>query len=112
MQLPPGRLPAVAIFAVAAILEVAGDAFIRKGMRGGGFAFLGLGVALLGSYGILVNLSDSDFSKVLGGYVGIFAIASVVIGHLAFGDQVPASTWLGLAIILCGSLIIHLGLGR
>ena len=83
-----------------------------KRMRGGGRAILGLGLALLGSYGVLVNLVGLDFSRMLGADVGIFAIASVVIGYLAFRDQVPVSTWLGLAVILCGSLIIHLGSGE
>jgi len=73
---------------------------------------LGLGLALLGSYGVLLNLVELDFSRLLDAYVGIFAIVSVLIGHLAFRDQVPASTWIGLAIILGGSLIIHLGSGR
>jgi hypothetical protein len=33
------------------------------------------------------------------------------MGRLVFQDAVPTSTWIGLAVILGGSLIIHLGRG-
>ncbi|HZZ85922.1 MAG TPA: hypothetical protein VFE30_15410 [Anaeromyxobacteraceae bacterium] len=106
-----GKLAAIAIFVGAAALEVVGDAVIRKGMRGGGTVLVALGFAALGSYGVVVNLLQLDFSRLLGAYVGIFAVVSVLVGRLAFQDQVPTSTWLGLAVILGGSLIIHLGRG-
>jgi small multidrug resistance family-3 protein len=104
-----GKTGAIAVFAGAAVLEVVGDALIRKGLRGSGAALLALGFAVLGSYGIVVNLLAVDFSRVLGAYVGVFALASVLFGRVVFHDTVPASTWLGLAVILCGSLIIHVG---
>ncbi|HET6411239.1 MAG TPA: hypothetical protein VFG53_04210 [Anaeromyxobacter sp.] len=104
-----GRLGAVAWFIGAAVLEVAGDALIRKGMRGAAAVLMALGFCLLGSYGVVVNLLDIDFSKLLGAYVGIFAVVSVAIGRIVFKDQVPTSTWVGLAVILAGSVIIHAG---
>ena len=99
----------VAVFAAAAVLEVAGDALIRAGLRGRGVAFVAAGFAVLGSYGIVVNLLNVDFSRLLGAYVGIFAVVSVLVGRFYFGDQVPVSTWLGLLVVLGGSLIIHFG---
>lgn len=114
MHVPPlqsGKGAALALFVGAAILEVVGDAVIRRGLRGAGLAFLCLGLAALGMYGVVVNLLDLDFSRLLGAYVGVFAIVSVVIGRVVFGDEVPGSTWTGLAIILCGSLVIHFGRG-
>jgi drug/metabolite transporter superfamily protein YnfA len=104
-----GRLGAIPVFAGATALEVLGDARIRKGMRGSGLVVVGLGMAVLGAYGVVVNLLDLDFSRLLGAYVGIFAIVSVVVGRLMFNDQVPVSTWIGLAVILVGSMIIHAG---
>jgi small multidrug resistance family-3 protein len=104
-----GKAAAIAVFVGAAILEVAGDALIRKGLRGGGAALVATGFVVLGSYGVLVNLLDVDFSRLLGAYVGVFAVVSVLTGRLVFEDAVPPSTWLGLAVILGGSLIIHLG---
>jgi len=80
-------------------------------MRGSRLALICAGFAVLGSYGVVVNLLEADFSRLLGAYVGVFAVVSVLIGRLVFRDAVPASTWLGLAVILCGSLIIQLGSG-
>ncbi len=93
------------------MLEVVGDALVRKGLRGSGVAVMGVGLALLGTYGVVVNLLDLDFSRLLGAYVGVFAVVSILIGRFAFHDVVPKSTWAGLAVILTGSLIVHLGRG-
>jgi len=100
------------VFVAAAALEVGGDALIRKGMRGQGAWLLALGLVVLGSYGVLVNALRIDFSRLLGAYVGVFATVSVLVGRLVFGDRIPASTWIGLAIILAGSLVIHTGWSR
>jgi len=105
----PITLVPFAVFVAAAALEVAGDAVIRAGLRGGGVVIVAVGFAVLGSYGIVVNLLNVDFSRLLGAYVGIFAVVSVLVGRFFFGDQVPVSTWLGLLVVLGGSLIIHFG---
>ena len=99
------------LFVAAAILEVGGDALIRRGLRGPGLGVVALGFVVLGSYGILVNLLPFDFSRLLGAYVGVFALVSVATGRIVFREAVPWSTWLGLAVILIGSAIIHLGKG-
>jgi drug/metabolite transporter superfamily protein YnfA len=104
-----GRGLALALFVAAAILEVAGDAFIRKGLRGASATAGLLGFVVLGSYGVLVNLLPYDFSRLLGIYVGVFAVVSVMAGRFVFGDHVPPSTWLGLSIVLAGSLVIQFG---
>lgn len=109
LSLGLGRFGALGVFVAAAVLEVVGDALIRKGMRGSGAVLIALGFAALGSYGVVVNLLALDFSKLLGAYVGIFAVVSVAIGRFVFKDQVPMSTWVGLTVILAGSLIIHAG---
>jgi small multidrug resistance family-3 protein len=105
------RLPILAwlIFLAAALLEVGGDAIVRKGMRGGGPAFLALGCLMLSGYGVVVNLVPWDFSKLLGVYVAIFAAASVLAGRFFFHELVPASTWVGVAIIIIGGLVIQFG---
>jgi drug/metabolite transporter superfamily protein YnfA len=100
---------ALLVMCVAAGFEVAGDALIRKGLRGAGPALVVAGFVVLGAYGIVVNLLDLDFSKVLGAYVGFFAVVSVCAGRFVFHDTVPPTTWVGLAVILTGSLIIHVG---
>jgi drug/metabolite transporter superfamily protein YnfA len=116
LYLPPfmpissvSRLGALLVFVVGAVLEVGGDALIRRGMRGGGVLLGVAGFLVLGSYGVVVNLLNADFSRVLGAYVAVFAIASVLAGRFVFDERVPRTTWLGLAVILCGSLIVHFG---
>jgi small multidrug resistance family-3 protein len=97
------------IFIGAAILEVGGDAAIRKGLRGSSLIMIVLGFVMLGCYGVVVNIVTWDFSKMLGVYVALFALVSVLFGRFVFMEQVPQSTWLGLLVILCGALVIQFG---
>jgi small multidrug resistance family-3 protein len=97
------------IFVMAASLEVAGDAAVRRGLRGGGVLSILAGCALLAGYALLVNSVPWDFSKLLGVYVGFFALVSILCGRFVFRETVPPSTWLGLALILAGGLIIQFG---
>ncbi len=106
-----GKGGAIAVYVGAAVLEVTGDALIRKGMRGSGAGLVVAGLVVLGSYGIVVNLLKIDFSRLLGAYVGVFATVSVLVGRLVFRDAVPVLTWLGLAVVLAGSFIIHFARG-
>ena len=96
-------------FIAAAVLEVGGDALIRKGLRGSSAAFVVGGCLLLGCYGVLVNIIKWDFSKLLGVYVAFFALISVLIGRVIFRGEIPVPTWLGLAFIITGGLIIQFG---
>ena len=104
-------MPVVAwlTFVAAAMLEVAGDAVIRRGLRSSGLAFIASGFVLLGCYGLVVNLLQWDFSRLLGVYVAVFAVISVLCGRFAFKDDVPVSTWVGLAILVVGGLVIQFG---
>jgi hypothetical protein len=52
-----------AMIFLAALLEFWGDALIRKGIQGWGLAFVLLGFLLLGTYGIVVNLTGSSWLK-------------------------------------------------
>jgi len=97
------------VFVGAAMLEVGGDAVIRSGLRGGGLALVAVGAVLLGCYGVLVNQVPWDFSRLLGVYVAVFGAVSVLCGRLVFGEHVPPSTWLGLAMIVAGGLVIQWG---
>jgi small multidrug resistance family-3 protein len=96
-------------FVAAAILEVGGDALIRKGLRGSGWAMIAAGCVTLAFYGLMVNTVKWDFSKLLGIYVAFFATVSVLCGLLAFKETVPSSTWVGLAFIIIGGLVIQFG---
>jgi small multidrug resistance family-3 protein len=97
------------IFLAAAVLEVGGDAVIRKGLRGNAWTYIALGCCMLAVYGIVVNLVKWDFSKLLGVYVAVFAIVSVLAGRFLFGENVAPTTWLGVGIIAVGGLVIQFG---
>jgi drug/metabolite transporter superfamily protein YnfA len=100
------------IFVVGALLEVAGNAAIRIGLRGGGAILILIGFTLLGSYGLIVNMVEWDFSKIFGVYVCLFALVSVLCGKLVLREHIPGATWLGLGVILAGGLIIQFGSER
>lgn len=97
------------IFVGAAILEVGGDAVVRKGLRGSSLIIIFTGCSILGCYGVVVNIVKWDFSKLLGVYVAVFAIISILFGQLVFRENIPNSTWIGLLVIICGGLIIQFG---
>jgi len=97
------------IFLGSALLEVGGDAVVRKGLHGSKALIILAGGLMLACYGLLVNTVRWDFSKLLGVYVAIFALVSVMCGRFVFGESVPASTWVGLGIIIAGGLVIQFG---
>ena len=102
-------LVALAIFVAAALLEVGGDAVVRQGLRGRSWALIAAGGLMLAGYGLVVNLVRWDFSRLLGVYVSVFALVSVLIGRFWFQEVVPGSTWAGLGLILLGGLVIQVG---
>jgi len=99
------------VFIAAAVLEVGGDAVIRKGLRGGMAWIIIAGFIILGCYGVVVNTVKWDFSRLLGVYVAVFAVVSVLTGRFVFKEAVPPSTWIGLAIIVVGGAVIQAGHG-
>jgi len=99
------------VFIAAAVLEVGGDAVIRKGLHGKTAWCIALGFLMLGCYGVVVNTVRWDFSRLLGVYVAVFAVVSVLAGRFLFKETIPLSTWLGLAIIVTGGAVIQIGAG-
>ena len=97
------------VFVVAALLEIGGDAVIRMGLRGRGIGLIALGFVILGCYGVVVNTVKWDFSRLLGVYVAVFALFSILWGRFIFKEQVPLSTWIGLSVILIGGMTIQFG---
>ncbi|MDR3569084.1 MAG: hypothetical protein P4L43_13735 [Syntrophobacteraceae bacterium] len=97
------------VFVGSALLEVGGDAVVRKGLHGANVAIILVGGLMLAAYGLLVNTIHWDFSKLLGVYVAVFAIVSITAGKFVFGESVPMATWLGLLIIVAGGLVIQFG---
>jgi drug/metabolite transporter superfamily protein YnfA len=109
VTLMASRAVQLAVLVVAALCEVGGDALIRAGLRGRGLSFIVIGFCILGAYGLVLNQVPIDFSKLLGAYVGLFALVSVLWGMLLFKESIQLSTWLGLGVVLLGSAIIQWG---
>jgi small multidrug resistance family-3 protein len=97
------------VFVAAAILEVGGDAVVRRGLRGRSAGWILLGCLALAGYGLLVNSVKWDFSKLLGVYVAFFALASILFGKFILRETIPPSTWLGLTLIIFGGMVIQFG---
>ena len=97
------------IFVTSALLEVGGDALMRRGLRGGGGLFILAGFAVLGTYGLVVNIVKWDFSRLLGVYVAFFALVSILCGRILFKESISSTTWIGVAVIMLGGLIIQFG---
>lgn len=97
------------VFLGSALLEVGGDAVVRKGLRASSILLIVAGGLMLAGYGLLVNLVRWDFSRLLGVYVAVFTLVSVLFGRFVFGENIPASTWVGLAVVMAGGLIIQFG---
>ena len=100
------------IFIAAAVLEVGGDAVIRKGLRGSVVWFIVTGFLMLGCYGVVVNTVKWDFSRLLGVYVAVFALVSVLWGKFMLKEQIAPTTWIGLVPIMIGGMIIQFGHAR
>ena len=103
------QILAILVFIAAALLEVGGDAVIRIGLRGKTWAMIAAGFVVLGCYGVVVNTVKWDFSRLLGVYVAVFATVSVLWGRFVFKESVSGATWLGLALIVAGGLVIQFG---
>ena len=99
------------VFVAAAVLEVGGDAIVRSGLRGGNAAVVAVGFTALGCYGIVVNAIRWDLSRLLGAYVAVFALVSVLAGWLVLGERVAPTTWIGVGMIVAGGLVVQLGSG-
>ena len=104
------RTAAIAILAVAALLEAGGDAIIRAGLRSSATtaraAWFALGAAVLFGYGLLVNAAPWDFGQLLGLYVVFFFVAAQLISWMAFSQAPNAAVLVGGALIVAGGLVI------
>lgn len=102
------RAALVALLA-AAVLEAAGDALIRSGLRSAGAMRILLMLAgglVLFSYGYTVNAPDWDFGRLIGIYVVFFFLVAQLMSWIWFGHKPGAPVLLGGAFIVAGGVII------
>lgn len=97
------------VLVAGGLFEVGGDATIRAGLRAHQPAAIGVGMIMLALYGLVINQLRWDFARLLGVYVAVFAVVSVLFGRLVFGERVALSTWLGLGLIVAGGAAIQFG---
>ena len=102
----------IVLFA-AAVLEVSGDAVMRKGVYSTSFAtrlvFLLAGGIALAGYGYAVNRVTWDFGKLLGVYVAFFFIVAQLSYWIIDGRKPTLTIILGGILIIAGGYIVSRG---
>ena len=98
----------VALFALAAVLEIGGAWLVWQGIKEQrGWIFLGLGVISLGLYGVVAALQPSaEFGRVLAAYGGVFIAGSLLWGMVVDGFRPDRWDVAGVLICLVGVAII------
>ena len=75
------------LLALAAVLEVGGDALVRWGLKGGRWYGLALGAAVLFGYGLSVNLPKWDFGRLMGVYIAAFFVVAQAVAVVFFHER-------------------------
>jgi hypothetical protein len=101
-----------AVLALAAYLEVQGDACFQSGLyHASGMRraewFLA-GAAVLVAYSLFLNSSKIDFGKLLGVYVVLFFLVAQIIAKLQFHQSPSKPIYVGGVFITIGGLIMTL----
>jgi small multidrug resistance family-3 protein len=98
----------VALFLVAAVLEIGGAWLVWQGVREHrGWLWIGLGVVALGAYGFVATLQpDAAFSRILAAYGGVFVAGSLAWGMALDGYRPDRFDVLGALVCLVGVAVI------
>lgn len=98
----------VALFLLAAVLEIGGAWLVWQGVREHrGWVWIGAGVCALGVYGFVATRQpDSHFGRILAAYGGVFVAGSLAWGVVADGYRPDRFDVLGALICLIGVGVI------
>ncbi|MEV7555425.1 YnfA family protein [Amycolatopsis sp. NPDC089917] len=98
----------IALFALAALLEIGGAWLIWQGVREHrGYLWIGVGVVALGLYGFVATLQpDANFGRILAAYGGVFVAGSLAWGMVADGYRPDRYDVIGALICLAGVGVI------
>ena len=103
-------IPAFVFVLIATILEVIGDALIRKALfQYSGAARIGvflLGAALLFGYGTSLNLAPVEFGQVVGLYIATLFVVWQIITYFTFGTVPGTGILVGGSLIVIGGLLV------
>jgi hypothetical protein len=109
-QVVASPIGAFVVLVVAASLEVLGDSFFQSGLyRSTGVQramWIVVGVAVLGCYGLFVNLPQWDFGRLLGVYVALFFVVAQVVAKVRFHQSPSLPILVGGSLIVGGGLVI------
>ena len=104
------KLTAVAILVIAAAFEAGGDTLMRLGLKEHSgtarWLFLAAGAITLALYGLVVNVPDWDFGKLLGLYVVFFFVIAQLLSWLVFNQPPSTMTLAGGSLILAGGVVL------
>ena len=101
-------LRSVALFALAALLEIGGAWLVWQGVREQrGLTWIGAGVIALGAYGFVAAFQpDPHFGRVLAAYGGVFIAGSLLWGIVADGFRPDRWDVTGALVALVGVGVI------
>jgi small multidrug resistance family-3 protein len=101
-------LKSIALFALAALLEIGGAWLVWQGVREHrGLLWVGAGIIALGAYGFVAAFQpDPHFGRVLAAYGGVFIVGSLLWGMAADGFRPDRWDLLGAVISLFGVGVI------
>lgn len=112
IQIVSTPVGAFIVLAVAAYLEVQGDACFQSGLyHSSGMRRIGwflAGTAVLVCYSLFLNSSKVDFGKLLGVYVVLFFLVAQIVAKLQFHQSPTKPIYLGGAFIVVGGLVMTL----
>ncbi len=98
----------IALFVLAAALEIGGAWLVWQGVREHrGWTWIGAGVIALGLYGFAATFQpDAHFGRVLAAYGGIFVAGSIAWGAVADGYRPDRYDIAGALVCLAGMAVI------
>jgi drug/metabolite transporter superfamily protein YnfA len=109
-QIVSSSVGAFVVLALAAYLEVQGDACFQSGLyNSSGARQIGWfvsGTIVLVCYSLFLNATKIDFGKLLGIYVVLFFIVAQIVAKLQFNQSPSKPIWAGGAFIVVGGLIM------
>jgi hypothetical protein len=109
-QLVANPAGAFAVLAIAAFLEVYGDACFASGLNHATgtrrLLWFLAGTLVLAGYSLFLNSSTVDFGKLLGLYVVLFFLAAQIVAKLQFHQSPTPPILAGGTLIVAGGLVI------
>ncbi len=101
-------LRSIALFALAAVLEIGGAWLVWQGVREHrGWLWIGAGMVALGFYGVVAALqTGAAFGRVLAAYGGVFIAGSLLWAAVADGYRPDRWDVVGALVCLVGMAVI------